>query len=346
MKKYSIVVLLAIISMGNIKPVFSQITTFPYSEDFSSNTFGDWVDADGDDWHWSLESETTPTGGTGPTGGSNGGGATDYYAFVESSDSGSGQQRAYLELTFDFTGEFNPVLTFDYHMFGYDGGARGYAMGSLHIDVHDGEWTNNVFSLYGEQQFLTGDPWLQSVIDLSAYENRRDITIRFRGVTGPNKASELPSTNRWSDMSIDNISVCTINPGTATISEKMFCNTSSTVDLSLTGHGAGTIQWQESTDNITYTNISLATTADYTTSTLSSPGNHYFRAAVTNGCVNYSNVVSVVIASANGVVTGFPYLEDFETGTTVEWTNSTEDYFDWEHQQGSTTTNDTGASLA
>ena len=72
-------------------------------------------------------------------------------------------------------------------------------------------------------------------------------------------------------------------------------NNSST--LSVSGN-TGTVQWQSSSDNINFTNISGATSSTHTVTNLSSTT--YYRAAVTNGGCStvFSNSNSVIITSA------------------------------------------------
>ncbi len=303
-------------------PTFSQVSSFPYSEGFESD-LGTWSQGSGDDIDWTRDSGGTPSTSTGPSAGS----GSTWYVFIEASAPNNPSKRAYLENTFDFTGEFNPTLTFDYHMYGTN-------QGTLYVDVNDGAWNNGVWSITGQQQTSNGAAYITAFVDLSAFENRSNIIIRFRGVTGDDSKS---------DMAIDNIAVCTVDPGTATISTNMMCS-AGTVDLSLSGQdGGGTIQWQESTDNVTFTDISGATTADYTTASLSTGSNYYFRAEVTNGCANYSNTVSVVVESGNGTINTFPYSQDFDTNQ-GSWTGATGDDFDWTRDDSGTPSNNTGPS--
>ena len=64
--------------------------------------------------------------------------------------------------------------------------------------------------------------------------------------------------------------------------------------LSLTG-STGTIQWQSSTDNVTFTNISGATSASYSPGSLTT--NTYYRAVVSSagGCTVNTNVATITV---------------------------------------------------
>ena len=85
---------------------------------------------------------------------------------------------------------------------------------------------------------------------------------------------------------------CATVPGTSSSSIANSCGSTSTT-LSLAGEGAGTIQWQQSTDGgTTWTNIAGATTDPYVHTTSIS---RMYRAAVTNGCTSYSTTSSITI---------------------------------------------------
>ncbi len=85
---------------------------------------------------------------------------------------------------------------------------------------------------------------------------------------------------------------CSVIAGTAALTNNVACT--SNADLTISGQDAGTtIQWFESTDNVTFTPISGATGTTYTTGTLSSGTTYYYYAEVTDGCTNPTNKVSV-----------------------------------------------------
>jgi hypothetical protein len=92
------------------------------------------------------------------------------------------------------------------------------------------------------------------------------------------------------------INTCTTVAGTASASVSTICS-GNTSALSLTGQTAGqAIQWQESTDNTTFTDISGATSTSYTTPSLTT--NKYFRAKVGSGsCIVYSNVQTINVTA-------------------------------------------------
>jgi len=88
-------------------------------------------------------------------------------------------------------------------------------------------------------------------------------------------------------------SPCATVPGTSSSSVTSACIPTNTT-LSLAGEGAGTIQWQQSTNGgTTWTNIGGATTDPYV---YFASVNTMFRAAVTNGCTSYSTTSSISLS--------------------------------------------------
>lgn len=106
----------------------------------------------------------------------------------------------------------------------------------------------------------------------------------------------------YSDGSVEgsgvNISITCFTPcatvaGTASASPTSV-NACSNTTLTLSGH-SGSIQWQSSTDNIIWANISGATSTPQVTTV---GGNTYYRAAVTSGCTSYSNSILVSVVGS------------------------------------------------
>ncbi|QBG46530.1 hypothetical protein EGM51_03625 [Verrucomicrobia bacterium S94] len=155
----------------------------PYNDSFETG-MGLWVSS-GSDFDWSLGSGSTPSPITGPSGASDG----SQYLFIEAT--GNTQKTAGVEGSFSFSGMTNVMLTFDYHMYGQD-------MGILHVDVYDGVWRNAVWSRSGQQHAGEMEPWCQAMVDLTAFDGKDEVIIRFRGVVG---------TSYLSDMAIDNVSI-------------------------------------------------------------------------------------------------------------------------------------------
>ena len=304
---------------------FSQISTFPYAESFEVG-LADWTNVGGDDFDWTDDCCGTPSVNTGPAIASDG----TFYVYTEASNPNFPSMEAYIQATFDFTSVVSPEFSFFYHMFGGN-------MGSLHLDVNDGSWNLDIWSISGQQHTSDTQDWIKGTVDLSAFAGQNNIILRFRGLTG---------SGFTSDMAFDNISCidyCSVTSGNAAISVTTICNAGGgIVDLSLTGQDAGTtLQWQQSTDGINFTDIAGATTANYTTATLSSTQLYYFRCTVTNGCSVYSDTVFVNVAATNGTINTYPYTENFDVSLGL-WSNVGGDDFDWTQDCCGTLSNGTG----
>ncbi|MGJ8654743.1 MAG: glycosyl hydrolase [Opitutaceae bacterium] len=172
-------------AIDNIR--ISEPETLPYAESFE-NGLGAWNNAPDDDYNWTLNSGDTPTGSAGPSAASDGA----FYLYAEGHDSPSANAVTHVEAIFDFSTASGVELTFDYHM-------NGFYIDYLAVDIHDGTtWTNDVWRVDGQQMNQTTDPWLNAVINLSAYVGNSEVTIRFRTAT-----TEFNSA----DPAIDNISL-------------------------------------------------------------------------------------------------------------------------------------------
>lgn len=162
------------------------IAVAPYTQDFENAGAipNCWEQAIDDDFEWSFTNTTTPSANTGPSADHTTG--TGYYAFVESSSPNYPTLAAGLITpTIDITPLTNPALMFWYNMNGAD-------MGSLNVDVYDGTWHTDVFSISGNQ----GDVWTKVIVDISAYTS--PVQIKFRAITG---------TAWLSDAAIDDVSI-------------------------------------------------------------------------------------------------------------------------------------------
>jgi len=168
----------------------------PYLEDFENAVVGtpgtlpvQWINETGDDFDWFVHSGGTTSSGTGPTGDHTTGSGN--YMYTESSSPNYPTMEAQLTTpTIDISTLASPGLSFWYHM-------HGATMGELHVDVyHNGMWNLDVMTaLVGQQQAVQTDPWMQEIVDLSAYTST-PIQVRFRGIT---------STSYTSDMAIDDV---------------------------------------------------------------------------------------------------------------------------------------------
>ena len=162
------------------------IVVAPYTQDFENAGAipNCWEQATDDDFNWSFTNTTTPSANTGPSADHTTG--TGYYAFVESSSPNYPTLAAGLITpSVDITPLTNPSLMFWYNMNGAD-------MGSINVDVYDGTWHTDVFSISGNQ----GDVWTKVIVDISTFTS--PVQIKFRSITGAG----------WlSDAAIDDVSI-------------------------------------------------------------------------------------------------------------------------------------------
>ncbi|WP_203258493.1 choice-of-anchor D domain-containing protein [Hyunsoonleella ulvae] len=176
-----------------VDPCGSTVSSFPYTEDFETNTVGAWIQDTTDNFDWTVNSGGTTSSATGPTGA---GGGT-YYIYTEASSNYNNTSNLFSPC-FDLTGLTNPELSFSYHMYGAD-------MGTLNVDISTDSgvtYPTNLWSQTGQVQTTNGDAWITVTLNLAAYAGQT-IKLRIQGITGS-------SFN--SDMSVDDISLYNTAP--------------------------------------------------------------------------------------------------------------------------------------
>ncbi|MBT3209025.1 MAG: T9SS type A sorting domain-containing protein [Bacteroidetes bacterium] len=162
------------------------IDTFPYCESFE-DTIGFWQQLSDDDFDWTSDENGTQTGNTGPSSATDG----NFYLYTEASSPRVQGDIAIVEALFDFTSFSFPEISFDYHMY-------GTGMGSMHLDIYDTIWHEDVWQMFGNQ----GNSWNQAIIPIIDFGGQDSIVIRFRGIVG----NGIGPTYR-SDMAIDNFCI-------------------------------------------------------------------------------------------------------------------------------------------
>ena len=138
---------------------------------------------------WYVEDGPTSTTLTGPSGNNTSGGSV--YMYYESPFFGIDPEYLLTSPCYDLTALSNPKLSFYYHMYGSN-------MGTLEVDVVENGIATTVFSLSGQQQTATTDPWTRVDIDLAAYTGAT-IKLVFRAIP--------PLSGQRSDMAIDDINI-------------------------------------------------------------------------------------------------------------------------------------------
>ena len=160
------------------------IATAPYLENFDAGFSNCWSQDTADTFDWTVDAGGTPSGGTGPSDDFTGGGN---YMYTEAS-----LPRAYGDSAIMYTEEIdissltNPELNFHTHMF-------GSAMGTMSIDVYDGNSYTNVFTKSGDQ----GDQWVEEIVLLNVTSD--SIHFKIKAVLDSNAGGQT-----WpGDMAID-----------------------------------------------------------------------------------------------------------------------------------------------
>ena len=163
------------------------ISTFPYTEGFE-NTLGAWSQSSVDDINWTVDTNGTPSSGTGPSSASQG----SYYIYVEASGNGTGYPNKSAIINspcFDLSALTQATFSFKYHMYG----STNMGTIDLEISTDNGTTWTSIWSQSGNK----GNSWLSASIDLSAYVGG-SVQLRFNRVTG----------STWqADIAIDDVSL-------------------------------------------------------------------------------------------------------------------------------------------
>ncbi len=166
------------------------IFTAPYFNDFEAlaePTSDCWTENSTTGYEWEVSTTDTPSTGTGPNQAQSGAN----FVFTEATSGNPGDEALFVSPIIDLSALSSPALSFWFHMHGGD-------MGTLNVDVDAGSgYDLAVFTLTGEQQPNQDDPWIEQLVDLSAYAGQ-SITIRFRGERGDGFTS---------DMAIDDVGI-------------------------------------------------------------------------------------------------------------------------------------------
>ena len=265
-----------------VLPSYYQAQTTLFSETFeaasegqlSGTTFNGWRQrtVTGTVSDWSITNNCPITGSFSLTLHDN----SSYCAYAWNDN---GNEVAYYATLIDATAYNTTTLSFDWRC----RGEVGYDYGKVCWSTDGTTWTDFTNSGTYVNQAST-----QSVSNLDISEvDGTSFYLGFRWINDGNTGTD-PGFN------VDNIVVraisnCAVVAGTSSASVTTGCGSTSTT-LSLAGEGAGTIQWQQSTNGgTTWNNIAGATTDPYVYSTSVT---RLFRAAVTNGCTSYSTTSS------------------------------------------------------
>lgn len=205
----------------------------------------------------------------------------------------------------DLSALINPELNFWYHMF-------GNSVVGLNVEVNNGSGWTSVFSRTGQQNTSGTDPWLESLVDLSAYANDT-IVVRFSSINNNGGTNNDISID---DVKIDNAASC---PDPQNFEVLGFTNSS--VTLAWTSGGS---QW-----NVEYgapgfaqgsgTQV-LATSNPFTISGLSPNTSYDFYVRDSCGPTDLSSWVGSVTAETDCNPVTAPLIENFDGAAWVQGT--------------------------
>jgi hypothetical protein len=181
--KISALAVLVMSLLTTAGPVFGGAL---YTEGFEQG-FGAWNNTVDDDFNWTLKAGNTASWKTGPDTAHSG----YYYIYTESSSSSHPYKTANIVAEFDLSDYSSPNLSFYYHM-------HGGTMGTLAIDLYDGSWRTNHWSISSQRHTSSTSSWTKVEVDISQLHNQSNAKIRFRGTTGASFTS---------DMAIDQIQI-------------------------------------------------------------------------------------------------------------------------------------------
>ncbi|MDP2089825.1 MAG: LamG-like jellyroll fold domain-containing protein, partial [Flavobacteriaceae bacterium] len=159
------------------------------------------------------------------------------------------------------------------------------------------QWQTNAGGSYVDISGATSATYAPPSLTATASYQRRTVSTQ-NGV--PCSAYTAPVT----------ITVNPVSVGGTASSNQTICNGGSPADITLTGN-TGTIQWQSSTDNITFNNIAGATATPLTSAQMGSlTATRYYRAVVTSGvCASASSTTVTVTVNPpvinDGTLTGY-----------------------------------------
>ncbi|WP_298340617.1 M14 family zinc carboxypeptidase, partial [uncultured Algibacter sp.] len=188
------------------------IDTYPYAFGFEGSV-GTWTQSSNDDLDWLVNSGTTPSNNTGPSGAIQG----SDYIYIEASGNGNGfpDKRAIITSPcFDFSSLSEAEFSFAYHMFG----AADMGTIDLEISTDDGATWASIWNQSGNQ----GNSWLTVNINLNAYVGG-GVQLRFNRFVG----------STWqADIALDDINLTGVE-GIDTTAPVITLNGNATIDLNV-----------------------------------------------------------------------------------------------------------------
>ncbi len=281
------------------------ISLYPHIEDFE-NGLGDLCQETTDDFDWSIESGSTASNDTGPSGAYQG----NNYFYTESSGSNYPTKVArFQSACYDLTSQNQAYIDFWYHMFGENMGTL-----VLEVSVDAGFTWTPIWSISEDQ----GDIWKNEIVYLTNYVGGL-LNYRFTGTT---------DSDWTSDIALDQITIevgvgCTVG---AACEDNDPC-TANDVFLS------------DCTCSGTFQDADSDTVCDANDQC---PGQDDRIDLNQNGVPDCFEGPS---CTCIGTISSYPHIEDFENGLGTICQSENDD-FDWEVNAGGTPSSDTGPTAA
>ncbi len=205
----------------------------------------------------------------------------------------------------DISALSNPELNFWYHMY-------GNSVVALNVEVNNGSGWVSVFSRTGQQNISGTDPWLESLVDLSAFANDT-IIVRFSSI---NNNGGTNNDIAIDDVKIDNAASC---PDPQNFEVLGFTNSS--ITLAWTSGGS---QWNVEYGATGFAQGSgtqvLATTNPFTITGLSPNTTYDFYVRDSCGPNDLSSWVGSVSAETDCNPVSAPFIENFDGTTWIQGT--------------------------
>jgi len=148
---------------------------YDVTDDFEAG-WGNWTDIDGD-CHWTRHVGELGSGNTGADYDHTYDDADHYKISVECSSSvcQGTDLEAVTERNIDGS-SYTLSLEIWYHMY-------GSGMGAMHVDIYDGTWHNDLWSISGAQHSSETEAFSSHTVDLSSYDSATKVRIRYDGVS-------------------------------------------------------------------------------------------------------------------------------------------------------------------
>lgn len=186
--RFPLIILLLLVHLqGNSQTCMSQISSFPYQENFESG-FGLWTQATDDHFELTRQSGVTPNAGTGPSEAAEG----SFYLYANSGLYSPWKNSGLISPCIDLSNQGGGILSFSYHM-------KGSSMGWLELfaSTNNGaNWTK----IWGAGGTEYGDKWIQHQLDISSYSGQR---VKFKFLVTMN-------SQPGGDIGLDEFSVTSI----------------------------------------------------------------------------------------------------------------------------------------